>query len=869
MGFLAKAEKRGAVGQAPTTVNSSPITKPKSSHRFSETFGREQWFDSGRRTVDENSNETIRQISATNYASAFPLQIGRGEPLSEDMKVQNERRFGLDLSPIRIHQNTDSSNACKRFVAKGFCFGSQIAIPEGGEKRRIITHELVHYRQQISGDQRNDEIKEDEARDFERGIIRYDHFTYPNSWSPQLMLAPDEIVRIIIVGHQASFELDTGEVIQVRLWRQDFPPGSYRARIIDGHFGVSGRPSSERFDIDRRRRSLDPETLSRLRVLWERLVQSNRTVILEVDNQSSTNREEARPEPDTNAPDASTSSPTRGALPAIRVRSAAQIQELVRLGLLSSEDLSEEGEGQQAGSIVEFEQARSLMAALITAVGSREQPSERTGGRHVLDLARFLSENRENLRGRLGASSQGLEDETIRQIIAQYGEFIGGSDYPEREGASVEEYDPRRSEQWNSLQAWERQAWIRYIEQNERFIDTFGISIDDVSLSPEMIFRMALSMSPGHMPAGTRDEMARIMSSPLFWAGIYTSIVIYMALWTVPEPTFVRSAAIGITIGLLAVFSASEIYSLAMAWSRLRSDCESVRSYQDIERASERFGGVLGQIEGRILLTLILMLLGRLLPTPRPPAPGGPIGPHPVPVGATPGGDAATWSRAAQGIQVLSDGTIVVLSGSPAIATTTALAMSSDEREAPYIAPPEEQIRGAQGTEDIVVSREGGRRVNRINPDGREDNCIACVSALIRNLRSGRFSYSANDIEGGVAYTGRSRSIQMQRALDIISRSTGLTPLPGNQRFFLPDAPPGRYVIFLGRSRGAMDHVLYGEVSPNGSRFIINPQESGRPIIEINPIEAPTNQVELITLMRRVYARWNPRYVEYRLIEEF
>jgi F0F1-type ATP synthase membrane subunit c/vacuolar-type H+-ATPase subunit K len=50
-----------------------------------------------------------------------------------------------------------------------------------------------------------------------------------------------------------------------------------------------------------------------------------------------------------------------------------------------------------------------------------------------------------------------------------------------------------------------------------------------------------------------------MLKDPWFWAGIAVGIGAYFALWAVPEPIISKSLAAGITIGLLALWGASEI----------------------------------------------------------------------------------------------------------------------------------------------------------------------------------------------------------------------------------------------------------------------------------------------------------------------
>jgi hypothetical protein len=199
-------------------------------------------------------------------------------------------------------------------------------------------------------------------------------------------------------------------------------------------------------------------------------------------------------------------------------------------------------------------------------------------------------------------------------------------------------------------------------------------------------FRLAFGISLRWIPSGAAAELEAMLKDPWFWGGIAVGIGAYFALWAVPEPVISKSLAAGITIGLLAIWGASEIWSIAKAWLELATDCDTAISLADIEAAAEKFGKAMGATGARILVTLALMIVGgKLLPKKLPPPPGSAVAVQSLLWGA-PGSGAALqtvpvlvvdWdvaaAQAAWAIKVLSSGTVVIV----ASGTVTHAAMMS------------------------------------------------------------------------------------------------------------------------------------------------------------------------------------------------
>lgn len=81
----------------------------------------------------------------------------RGEPLPRAARKFHENRFGADLSEVRIHSGRAARNAAGALGARAFTVGTDIVLGAPAlastrrERRRLLTHEIVHVVQQGRG----------------------------------------------------------------------------------------------------------------------------------------------------------------------------------------------------------------------------------------------------------------------------------------------------------------------------------------------------------------------------------------------------------------------------------------------------------------------------------------------------------------------------------------------------------------------------------------------------------------------------------------------------------------------------------------------------------------------------------------------
>jgi hypothetical protein len=103
----------------------------------------------------ESSRQTPRVTPA--LEARLVSSRGRGEPLLEVIRTFMESRFEHDFGGVRIHRDAGAIQMNRELKAQAFThqqdvyFGAGKYIPETGEGKRLLAHELTHVVQQTGG----------------------------------------------------------------------------------------------------------------------------------------------------------------------------------------------------------------------------------------------------------------------------------------------------------------------------------------------------------------------------------------------------------------------------------------------------------------------------------------------------------------------------------------------------------------------------------------------------------------------------------------------------------------------------------------------------------------------------------------------
>ena len=94
-------------------------------------------------------------------SSVDRVLAGSGTPLGATLRQDMERRFGYDLSAVRVHSDTSAAQSARDVSAHAYTVGHDIVFgagqfsPDSFAGRRLLAHELTHVVQQTGADPRH------------------------------------------------------------------------------------------------------------------------------------------------------------------------------------------------------------------------------------------------------------------------------------------------------------------------------------------------------------------------------------------------------------------------------------------------------------------------------------------------------------------------------------------------------------------------------------------------------------------------------------------------------------------------------------------------------------------------------------------
>ena len=367
----------------------------------------------------------------------------------------------------------------------------------------------------------------------------------------------------------------------------------------------------------------------------------------------------------------------------VNITDPKQIDELRRKGLLDdsvADDIKNRSAQQQP---LTFEEVMALYKAISETMvlkqpGKDQKDSKDQQQDSWIDVAKFIQANREQFTGRQSTGDSGLTLAEMKEILKKYHAYVGvekttdSADKPASTATpqeKIDRFDPEKRQSWNALSEADKEIWRSYVRlYGEPANDDPSA---DLSMTAARKMSLALHMSPRFISPGFREGFEQLVNDPFFQVGVMAGITLYVGAWLAPEPLFSKATAATITIALLTFFTVSEIRNFAIAWMNLGDESEAAKDFGSLQDAAEHFGKAMGGILVRVMVTLGMMLAGKLLPSPAtfegPGGTGGGAAPEPNMGGLRPapagggGGAAVANAPAATAIKVLADGTILIV----------------------------------------------------------------------------------------------------------------------------------------------------------------------------------------------------------------
>jgi hypothetical protein len=160
------------------------------------------------------------------------------------------------------------------------------------------------------------------------------------------------------------------------------------------------------------------------------------------------------------------------------------------------------------------------------------------------------------------------------------------------------------------LQGSLRRSYGRWCRAHEGPGDCLSLLEDGMGFSgrDRLALALGLSLEPMHESIG--EAVEKTLSPTFFKAVVVSAMVTWAALAAAPEPLFTKAAAI-VAVVMLGYLGIDAFLAVVSACRELMSASERATTFQELEKAGERFGRVMGAEGARVFVLAVALVAGK------------------------------------------------------------------------------------------------------------------------------------------------------------------------------------------------------------------------------------------------------------------
>jgi hypothetical protein len=155
-----------------------------------------------------------------------------------------------------------------------------------------------------------------------------------------------------------------------------------------------------------------------------------------------------------------------------------------------------------------------------------------------------------------------------------------------------------------------RKNYGRWCQAHEAPGDCLSLLEDGLGFTPMDRLAMALGLSLDPMHESIADALEDTFSPALFKAVVVSALVSWVVLAANPEPVFTKAAAV-LSAVMVAYLGVDSFLQVVRACLELKEATDRATTFQELNAAGERFGGVMGKEGARVFVLAATMLMSR------------------------------------------------------------------------------------------------------------------------------------------------------------------------------------------------------------------------------------------------------------------
>ena len=155
-----------------------------------------------------------------------------------------------------------------------------------------------------------------------------------------------------------------------------------------------------------------------------------------------------------------------------------------------------------------------------------------------------------------------------------------------------------------------RRDYGRWCQAQEAPGDCLSLLEAGLGFTPMDRLAMAMGLSLDPMHESIADALEDTFSPTLFKAVVVSALVSWAVLAANPEPVFTKAAAV-LAVVMVAYLGVDAFLQLVRACQELKVATDRATTFQELNAAGERFGGVMGREGARVFVLAATVLMSR------------------------------------------------------------------------------------------------------------------------------------------------------------------------------------------------------------------------------------------------------------------
>ncbi|MFP2912345.1 hypothetical protein ACLESD_46445, partial [Pyxidicoccus sp. 3LFB2] len=153
-------------------------------------------------------------------------------------------------------------------------------------------------------------------------------------------------------------------------------------------------------------------------------------------------------------------------------------------------------------------------------------------------------------------------------------------------------------------------AYGRWCQRRQQSADCLHLLDEGLTLDEEGRRTLAFRLGLDVVWDETAEALEALTDREAVVTMLATTGAFYLGLWLVPEPLLSKGLAATLTVALIGYLGWDTVWSLVQGWRVLAEEVKRATTFDELRRAGEKYGEVMGRNAARAFVMLAMAALG-------------------------------------------------------------------------------------------------------------------------------------------------------------------------------------------------------------------------------------------------------------------